>query len=53
MATKSFAPDDVAAGRSYLKAYVEFIHFGELLYDSTRKAPQGHFEENEAPSHHQ
>ena len=49
MATKTFAPDDVAAGRAYVKAYVEFIHFVELLYDSTMKAPHGHFEESAAP----
>jgi hypothetical protein len=47
-----FKPDDVAAGRAYIKAYVEFIHFVERLYDSTMKAPQGHFEEGEAPSKH-
>jgi hypothetical protein len=49
VATKTFAPDDVAAGRAYVKAYVEFIHFVELLYDSTKRAPHGHFEESEAP----
>ena len=48
MATKTFDPDDVAAGRTYVKAYVEFIHFVELLYDSTMKTPHGHFEEREA-----
>jgi hypothetical protein len=48
MATKTFAPDDVAAGRAYVKAYVEFIHFVELLYDSTMNASHGHFEEREA-----
>jgi hypothetical protein len=48
MATMTFEPDDVAAGRAYVKAYVEFIHFVELLYDSTMKTPHGHFEESEA-----
>ena len=52
MATKTFKPDDVAAGRAYIKAYVEFIHFVERLYDSAMKAPHGHFEEREAPSKH-
>jgi hypothetical protein len=52
IATKTFKPDDVAAGRAYIKAYVEFIHFVERLYDSTMKAPHGHFEEGEAPSKH-
>ena len=48
MATKTFEPDDVAAGRAHVKAYVEFIHFVERLYDSTMKTPHGHFEESEA-----
>jgi len=50
MATKTFEPDDVAAGRAHVKAYVEFIHFVERLYDSTMKTPHGHFEESEAPA---
>ena len=52
MASKTFAPDDVAAGRVYVKAYVEFIHFVELLYDSMMNAPHGHFEEPEARAKH-
>lgn len=51
-ATRMFAPDDVAAGRAHVKAYVEFIHFVELLYDSMMNAPHGHFEEGEAPAKH-
>jgi hypothetical protein len=45
MATKTFDPDDVAAGRAYVKAYVEFVHFVEFVYDSTMNAP--HVEEGE------
>jgi hypothetical protein len=52
MATKTFEPDDVAAGREYIKAYVEFIHFVERLYDSTMKTPHGHFVESEALAKH-
>ena len=52
MATKMFAFDDVVAGRAHVKAYVEFIHFVELLYDSTMKTPHGHFEEREASAKH-
>ena len=44
MATKSFKSDDIAAGRAYIQAYVEFIHFVERLYDSAMQAPHGHFE---------
>ena len=50
IATKTFQSDDIAAGRAYIKAYVEFIHFVERLYDSTMNAPLGHFEEREVPS---
>ena len=52
LATKTFAADNVAAGREYVKAYVEFIHFVERLYDSAMKAPHGHFEESEPASKH-
>ena len=50
MATKTFAADDLAAGRAFIKAYVEFIHFVERLYDSAMKTPHGHFEGSEALS---
>ena len=50
MATKTFEPDGVAAGRAYVKAYVEFIHFVEFVYDSTMNAPHGHFEERDVPA---
>lgn len=52
MATMTFEPDDVAAGRAHVKAYVEFIHFVELLYDSTMKMPNSHSDEREAPVTH-
>ena len=48
-ATKTFNPDDLVAGRAHIKAYVEFIHFVERLYDGTMNAPHGHFEEGQAP----
>jgi hypothetical protein len=50
MTAKTFNADDLAAGRAYINAYVEFIHFVERLYDSTMQAPHGHFEEREMPS---
>jgi hypothetical protein len=52
LATKTFKSDDIAAGRAYIKAYVEFIHFVEQLYDSAMKAPHGHFETSDPPKHH-
>jgi hypothetical protein len=53
MAAQTFKADDLAAGRAYIKAYVEFIHFVERLYDSTLQAPHGHFDETESPSKNQ
>ena len=50
MAAKTFKSDDLAAGRVYINAYVEFIHFVERLYDSTMQSPHGHFDERETPS---
>ena len=52
MATKTFKPDDLAAGRAHVKGYVELIHFAERVYESTINAPHGHFEETEPPSRH-
>jgi Family of unknown function (DUF6448) len=45
MGTKTFEP---MMSLPHVKAYVEFIHFVERLYDSTMKTPHGHFEKSEA-----
>lgn len=50
MQAQRFKVDDLAAGRAYIKAHVEFIHVVERLYDSTMQAPHGHFDERETPS---
>lgn len=34
MAQKTYAPSDVEAGRAYSRAYVEFVHYAERLYDA-------------------
>jgi len=39
---------DVAAGRNYVRAYVEFIHYVERLYETSTTAAHGHFEETGA-----
>ena len=41
----SFQSGDVAAGREYVKAYVEFIHYVERLHEAMTAAPHGHFGE--------
>ena len=45
LAKKNFAPDDVAAGREYVEAYVTYIHYVEGLYEAAEKSATGHFEE--------
>jgi hypothetical protein len=49
--TMPFKPDDLAAGRAHVKAYVEFIHFVERLYENATSAPHGHFEERDLTPH--
>lgn len=45
VAAKAFKSGDVAAGREYVKAYVEFIHYVERLYEASTTAAHGHFDE--------
>ena len=42
---KNFAPDDVAAGREFIEAYVTYIHYVERLYEAAEKSVAGHYEE--------
>ena len=54
LAAKSYDPDDVAAGRRYVEAYVTFVHYVERLHEDATRAPEGHFAEHEdggAPPH--
>lgn len=45
MANKRFDRDDVEAGRAYVKAYVEYIHYIERLYEAAETQTDGHFPE--------
>jgi hypothetical protein len=45
VAAKSFDATDLSAGRAYVRAYVEFVHFVEHLYEATITVPKGHFNE--------
>ena len=47
---KGYKPDDVQAGREYVKSYVKFVHYVERLYDDAKNPPHGHFPEGE--DHH-
>ena len=48
---KAFKPGDVAAGREFVKAYVEFIHYVERVYEASASAAHGHFGETEPVAH--
>ena len=50
VAAQAFRTDDLVAGRAYIKAYVEFIHFVERLYDSTVQSSHGHFDDSDVRS---
>lgn len=39
----TFAPEDVEAGRGYVRAYVEFIHYVERLFEAIETSTHGHY----------
>lgn len=43
---KEFAEDDVEAGRSYVEAYVPFIHYVERLHEAAVRSSEGHFDDH-------
>ena len=45
VAASTFKVDDIAAGRAYVKAYVEFIHYVERLYEAATTSTHGHVDE--------
>jgi hypothetical protein len=49
LSAKAFKPNDVVAGREYVKAYVEFIHYVERLHEAITTSAHGHFDETEPP----
>lgn len=49
---KAYDKDDVAAGREFVKAYVEFLHYVEPIYGiATKAAGHGHSESAETHNH--
>jgi hypothetical protein len=46
---RGFETGDVEAGRRYVRAYVEFIHYVERLYETISTPAHGHFGEGAAP----
>lgn len=51
-ASSKYPQEDVEAGRRYVKAYVEYIHYVEQLYESAKGSAEGHSHEREAASLH-
>jgi hypothetical protein len=47
MAKRKFDKDDVAAGREYVEAYVEYIHYVERMYEAATTSAHGHYPEPE------
>lgn len=47
-AKRKYDANDVAAGREYVKAYVEFIHFVERLHEASTNPAAGHYAETES-----
>jgi len=52
LAGSKYAKDDVAAGREYVKAYVEYIHYIEQLYEAAKGPNGGHAHESDAVDPH-
>ena len=52
LATRSFAQEDVQAGREHVKAYVEFVHHVEALYAAVRGSDHEHSQGPENASDH-
>ncbi|MGZ5544982.1 MAG: DUF6448 family protein [Limisphaerales bacterium] len=49
---QKFAKDDLDAGRAFVKAYVEYIHCVEALYETARHPTHEHYPEPGAGPHH-
>lgn len=49
----NFNKDNVEAGRAYVKAYVEFVHYAERLYEASTKPVSGHYREPENGGTHE
>ena len=50
---KTFAAQDVDAGREYVEAYVTFIHYVEGVYEAATRRVEGHYPERVEGSHHE
>lgn len=51
MERQAFDPNDVAAGRSYVEAYVPYVHYVERLWQAASATVHGHYVEHETSPH--
>jgi hypothetical protein len=51
LARKDFNPDDVKAGRAYVEAYVEYVHYVERLHEAATHIARGHYQEGTEEGH--
>lgn len=51
VSTRTFQAGDVAAGRAYVKAYVEFIHYVGRVCEASTEVAQGYFDESKPAAH--
>ena len=49
----NFEKNDLDAGREYVKAYVEFVHYVERLYEAAQNPAHGHLHESDEASMHE
>ena len=47
LARSGYKENEVEAGQAYVKAYVEYIHYVERMYEAARNPAAGHFAESE------
>jgi hypothetical protein len=50
---QTFASTDLDAGRAFVKAYVEYIHCVEALYETATHPTHGHYNDSESLSSHE
>lgn len=48
---KGYKKDDVEAGRAYVRAYVEFMHYAERFHQAAAKPAHGHAEDGASSRH--
>ena len=46
LAASDYKENEVEAGQAYVKAYVEYIHYVERIYEAAKNPVAGHFAES-------